>query len=231
MYTLLDGCPPFWNRNQVTMLRSIMTGRYSFNSPKWDDLSNQSKDLISRLLTVDPQHRMTSVQALNHPFFKQDDAHSSDFHQSTTSFQHIGASLPLALRRFKIGALAVMAINRLNIFSHQPLSVVISLSQIKKNPYSVRAFRRAIDSGAFKIYGHWVKKDVKQNRGALFENGPKRDIIQRTKSSDSRNFLLASPLAPYAPQVEVHERVRRTGYTVTKLVNETAQNRCTVGNV
>jgi len=39
MYTLLVGCPPFWHRKQMVMLRNIMEGRYSFTSPEWDDIT------------------------------------------------------------------------------------------------------------------------------------------------------------------------------------------------
>ena len=52
----------------------------------------------------------------------------------------------------------------------------ISLEGVRKDPYGVKAFRKYIDGGAFKIYGHWVKRGENQNRAALFENTPKRDI-------------------------------------------------------
>jgi len=52
----------------------------------------------------------------------------------------------------------------------------IPISRLSLEPYSVRAFRHAIDAGAFRIYHHWVKKGDAQNRGALFEMDPRRDI-------------------------------------------------------
>lgn len=39
MFTLLVGCPPFWHRKQMVMLRNIMEGKYSFTSPEWADIS------------------------------------------------------------------------------------------------------------------------------------------------------------------------------------------------
>ena len=44
-----------------------------------------------------------------------------------------------------------------------------SLQTVEDNPYSHRDFRKAIDSAAFKIYGHWVQKRG-QNRAVLFQN-------------------------------------------------------------
>ncbi len=41
-------------------------------------------------------------------------------------------------------------------------------------PYENRFVRSLIDSCAFHIYGHWVKRGEEQNRAALFENQPKR---------------------------------------------------------
>lgn len=35
----LVGCPPFWHRKQMVMLRNIMEGKYSFSSPEWTDIS------------------------------------------------------------------------------------------------------------------------------------------------------------------------------------------------
>lgn len=37
----LVGCPPFWHRKQMTMLRNIMDGNYSFTSPEWSDITGQ----------------------------------------------------------------------------------------------------------------------------------------------------------------------------------------------
>jgi len=70
MYTLLVGCPPFWHRKQMVMLRNIMEGRYSFTSPEWDDITDSPKDLISKLLTVEPKKRFTVDEALQHEFFQ-----------------------------------------------------------------------------------------------------------------------------------------------------------------
>lgn len=44
MFTLLVGCPPFWHRKQMVMLRNIMEGKYSFTSPEWADITGEIKD-------------------------------------------------------------------------------------------------------------------------------------------------------------------------------------------
>uniref|UniRef100_A0A1A9W192 Protein kinase domain-containing protein n=1 Tax=Glossina brevipalpis TaxID=37001 RepID=A0A1A9W192_9MUSC len=71
MFTLLVGCPPFWHRKQMVMLRNIMEGKYSFTSPEWADISEDPKDLIRKCLVVDPTKRITVQEVLCHPFFNQ----------------------------------------------------------------------------------------------------------------------------------------------------------------
>ncbi|XP_046802410.1 phosphorylase b kinase gamma catalytic chain, skeletal muscle/heart isoform [Lucilia cuprina] len=71
MFTLLVGCPPFWHRKQMVMLRNIMEGKYSFTSPEWADISEDPKDLIRKCLVVDPSQRITVQEVLHHPFFNQ----------------------------------------------------------------------------------------------------------------------------------------------------------------
>ncbi|XP_061936989.1 phosphorylase b kinase gamma catalytic chain, skeletal muscle/heart isoform isoform X4 [Apis cerana] len=69
MFTLLVGCPPFWHRKQMIMLRNIMEGKYSFTSPEWADITEAPKDLIRKLLVVDPKKRISIKEALEHSFF------------------------------------------------------------------------------------------------------------------------------------------------------------------
>ena len=73
---------------------------------------------------------------------------------------------------------------------------LITIEMAKNDPYKVKAFRKLIDGCAFRIYGHWVqkKRDDIQNRGALFENRPKRDIrnganTRRTSGHKDSVFL------------------------------------------
>ena len=67
-YILLCGYPPFYDENNQNLYQQIMQGQYQFDSPHWDDISDQAKDFITKLLVVDPKKRYTTKQALEHEF-------------------------------------------------------------------------------------------------------------------------------------------------------------------
>ena len=50
------------------MIRHIREGKFSFSAPIWMDVSDLAKDLIVKLLIVDPEKRLSATQALQHPF-------------------------------------------------------------------------------------------------------------------------------------------------------------------
>uniref|UniRef100_A0ACB8FTW8 Uncharacterized protein n=2 Tax=Sphaerodactylus townsendi TaxID=933632 RepID=A0ACB8FTW8_9SAUR len=68
LYILLCGFPPFRSheRDQEELFQIIQLGHYEYLSPYWDNISAAAKDLISRLLVVDPQKRYTAQQVLQH---------------------------------------------------------------------------------------------------------------------------------------------------------------------
>lgn len=163
MYTLLVGCPPFWHRKQMIMLRNIMEGRYTFSSPEWDDISDTPKDLISKLLVVDPKKRINITEALKHPFFQIVAYERKPF---------------IGKKKFKTAIICIRAIVRLRLHKYQAERFDIDIAC--KDPYKVRALRKVVDACAFRIYGHWVKKGEAQNRAALFENHPKLELISES---------------------------------------------------
>lgn len=63
----------------------------------------------------------------------------------------------------------------------------ITIEMATSAPYKVKTFRKLIDGCAFRIYGHWVqrKRDDIQNRGALFENHPKMEILNGNSSASA----------------------------------------------
>ncbi|CAL8305084.1 unnamed protein product [Lota lota] len=157
LYTLLAGSPPFWHRKQMLMLRMIMEGRYQFTSPEWDDRSDTVRDLISRLLVVDPSTRLTAEQALAHPFFRQYQKEDSRAFSPRKSFRVLILSVLACIRMYS-------RYHRLRPLTREVLA---------RDPYSIRGVRKLIDGCAFRIYGHWVKKGEQQNRAALFQNTAK----------------------------------------------------------
>uniref|UniRef100_A0A1B6M6C1 phosphorylase kinase n=1 Tax=Graphocephala atropunctata TaxID=36148 RepID=A0A1B6M6C1_9HEMI len=187
MYTLLVGCPPFWHRKQMVMLRNIMDGKYSFTSPEWSDITEEPKDLIRKLLVVDPAERLTVREALQHPFFQlvlwdQDIAPlKKSLGTSTRRLSRISqlamelkASSFDARKKFHFAILVVRAMVRISRlrFTPEPLPVASS----RGDPYKIKVLRKVIDACAFRVYGHWVKKGEGQNRAALFENTPKVEL-------------------------------------------------------
>ncbi|XP_067832442.1 serine/threonine-protein kinase DCLK3-like [Heptranchias perlo] len=68
LYILLCGFPPFRSleRDQEELFEIIQLGEYEFLSPYWNNISDGAKDLISKLLVVNPRNRYTAQQVLRH---------------------------------------------------------------------------------------------------------------------------------------------------------------------
>lgn len=70
LYTLLCGFPPFYDESIEVLTEKVAKGQYTFLSPWWDDISKSAKDLITHLLTVDPDKRYTIREFLAHPWIQ-----------------------------------------------------------------------------------------------------------------------------------------------------------------
>jgi serine/threonine protein kinase len=68
LFTLLVAYPPFYDDETGLLGDKIRMGQFEFLSPWWDGISPDAKDLISRLLEVDPRVRLGTVQVSKHPW-------------------------------------------------------------------------------------------------------------------------------------------------------------------
>ncbi|CAM9580133.1 unnamed protein product, partial [Discosporangium mesarthrocarpum] len=73
-YVLLGGYPPFHDENQAKLFMKIKKGVYLFHPEFWSDISPEAKDLIKRMLTVEPSKRISADEALEHPYLKVKDS-------------------------------------------------------------------------------------------------------------------------------------------------------------
>mmetsp|Transcript_35961 Transcript_35961/g.60582 ORF Transcript_35961/g.60582 Transcript_35961/m.60582 type:complete len:527 (+) Transcript_35961:150-1730(+) len=70
LYILLSGVPPFWHETEQGIFAAISKGEYDLTNKPWPKISTQAKDLIKRLLTKDPEKRISAAQALKHPWLR-----------------------------------------------------------------------------------------------------------------------------------------------------------------
>lgn len=68
LYFLLSGKTPFHDSTQSKSLERIKACRYNFEDPIWSGISDQAKDLISRLIVLEPNSRLNVDQILQHPW-------------------------------------------------------------------------------------------------------------------------------------------------------------------
>ncbi|XP_038596515.1 caM kinase-like vesicle-associated protein [Tachyglossus aculeatus] len=74
MYILLSGNPPFYEEveeddyenHDKNLFRKILAGDYEFDSPYWDDISQAAKELVTRLMEVEQDQRITAEEAISH---------------------------------------------------------------------------------------------------------------------------------------------------------------------
>lgn len=73
LYTLVVGFPPFYSNsgNSKDISRKVSRGDYKFLSPWFDEVSQECKNLISNLLTVDPEKRYSIEDLLRDPWLNK----------------------------------------------------------------------------------------------------------------------------------------------------------------
>ncbi|XP_042652198.1 calcium/calmodulin-dependent protein kinase type II subunit delta isoform X5 [Tyto alba] len=84
LYILLVGYPPFWDEDQHRLYQQIKAGAYDFPSPEWDTVTPEAKDLINKMLTINPGKRITASEALKHPWICQRSTVASMMHRQET---------------------------------------------------------------------------------------------------------------------------------------------------
>ena len=71
LYILLCGSPPFYGKNEKEIFQKILDGNVNFKHKIWNKISDDAKNLVIKLLQVDPSQRLSAAEALEDEWFKK----------------------------------------------------------------------------------------------------------------------------------------------------------------
>ncbi|XP_036401437.1 peripheral plasma membrane protein CASK-like isoform X14 [Megalops cyprinoides] len=139
LFILLSGCLPFYGTKE-RLFEAIIKGRYKMNPRQWSHISESAKDLVRRMLMLDPAERITVYEALNHPWLKERDRYSYKIHLPETVEQLRKFN---ARRKLKGAVLAAVSSHKFNSFYGDPPE---ELPDFSEDPTSSGAVSQVLDS-------------------------------------------------------------------------------------
>ena len=71
LYILLCGYFPFNGDNDDQIVEAIKSGKVNFIKDEWKHISNDAKELIQKMLEINPNNRFDALECLNHNFFNK----------------------------------------------------------------------------------------------------------------------------------------------------------------
>ncbi|WVN87215.1 uncharacterized protein L203_102392 [Cryptococcus depauperatus CBS 7841] len=77
-YTLLCGYPPFRLDDRTGLLQEMTRGRIMFHDRYWSKVSGTARSFVRALLEADPKKRLSSTEALEHPWLTSGQATDTD---------------------------------------------------------------------------------------------------------------------------------------------------------
>uniref|UniRef100_A0A8C7XYB6 Calcium/calmodulin dependent serine protein kinase n=1 Tax=Oryzias sinensis TaxID=183150 RepID=A0A8C7XYB6_9TELE len=139
LFILLSGCLPFYGTKE-RLFDSICRGKYKMNPRQWNQISESAKDLVRRMLMLDPAERITVYEALNHPWLKERDRYAYKIHLPETVEQLRKFN---ARRKLKGAVLAAVSSHKFNSFYGDPPE---ELHDFSEDPSSSGAVSQVLDS-------------------------------------------------------------------------------------
>ena len=85
MYSILCGYPPFDDETDEGILAKVRLGNYSFVHAGWAHISDSAKDLVRKLLKLNPRDRLSAAEALQHEWLVVTDFPSRNPRSSSTA--------------------------------------------------------------------------------------------------------------------------------------------------
>uniref|UniRef100_A0A4W5PZJ1 Calcium/calmodulin-dependent serine protein kinase b n=1 Tax=Hucho hucho TaxID=62062 RepID=A0A4W5PZJ1_9TELE len=116
LFILLSGCLPFYGTKE-RLFEAIIKGKYKMNPRQWSHISESAKDLVRRMLMLDPAERITVYEALNHPWLKERDRYAYKIHLPETVEQLRKFN---ARRKLKGAVLAAVSSHKFSSFYGDP---------------------------------------------------------------------------------------------------------------
>ncbi|XP_039601068.1 peripheral plasma membrane protein CASK isoform X11 [Polypterus senegalus] len=139
LFILLSGCLPFYGTKE-RLFEAIIKGKYKMNPRQWSHISESAKDLVRRMLMLDPAERITVYEALNHPWLKERDRYAYKIHLPETVEQLRKFN---ARRKLKGAVLAAVSSHKFNSFYGDPPE---ELPDFSEDPTSSGAVSQVLDS-------------------------------------------------------------------------------------
>uniref|UniRef100_W5L1R1 Calcium/calmodulin-dependent serine protein kinase b n=1 Tax=Astyanax mexicanus TaxID=7994 RepID=W5L1R1_ASTMX len=139
LFILLSGCLPFYGTKE-RLFEGIIKGKYKMNPRQWSHISESAKDLVRRMLMLDPAERITVYEALNHPWLKERDRYAYKIHLPETVEQLRKFN---ARRKLKGAVLAAVSSHKFNSFYGDPPE---EMHDFTEDPTSSGAVSQVLDS-------------------------------------------------------------------------------------
>uniref|UniRef100_A0A671QAX2 Peripheral plasma membrane protein CASK n=1 Tax=Sinocyclocheilus anshuiensis TaxID=1608454 RepID=A0A671QAX2_9TELE len=185
LFILLSGCLPFYGTKE-RLFEAIVKGKYKMNPRQWSQISESAKDLVRRMLMLDPAERITVYEALNHPWLKERDRYSYKIHLPETVEQLRKFN---SRRKLKGAVLAAVSSHKFNSFygdppedlhdfSEDPTSSGTSPAGETTSWSSVQSF---LDLSWFISHSESLLYDKINTRSSPQIRNPASDAVQRAK--------------------------------------------------
>ncbi|CAL7950761.1 unnamed protein product [Xylocopa violacea] len=220
LYVLLTGCSPFGGDTKQETFCNISRCRLDFPDDLFEDVSEEARDLMRKLMVKDPNERLTVTECLQHPWFTMFDdprpplssSACSTLDQSPVNECASQEAKSVSESSAKQDQQTTMSSNAKNDADKQRSPTARDCQGVEAKPTA----NRAISSHTENLYS---KSKLSAKPATFGLSSDRRDTFKRNMDNLAQKFS--------GTEIMIIEPVSSTGMTVSSSVTGGSQRRAT----